>query len=263
MPGSNLWPVRIDPSQVDQILANLCVNARDAIGGVGRVTIETANVFHEGEACLVLAVTDNGSGLDEETASHVFEPFFTTKQLGEGTGLGLATVYGIVEQNGGHVSVESELGEGATFRVYLPRFHGEIEIAEVEVPAEMPRGHGETILLVEDEPMLMQLCEVLLSKLGYAVLATGSPKDAMEMARLHASEIRLLMTDVVMPEMNGRELAEAITGLVPGIECLFMSGYTADVMTNCGIDDGGRRFVQKPISIEMLAAKVAEILKGH
>jgi signal transduction histidine kinase/DNA-binding response OmpR family regulator len=270
LPADGLWPVKVDPSQIDQILANLCVNARDAISGVGKVTIETRNVVLDEAYCaehvecvpgdyVLLAVDDNGCGMDKETLGKLFEPFFTTKEMGKGTGLGLATVYGIVKQNKGFINVYSEPGQGATFKIYLPRHLSEVERVQDEAPTALVRGH-ETILLVEDEPSLLEMTQAMLESLGYTVQAAATPSAAMHMAKEHASHIRLLISDVVMPEKNGRELAKDLTVLNPSLECLFMSGYTANAIAHHGVLDEGVHFIPKPFSLKTLAAKVREVL---
>jgi PAS domain S-box-containing protein len=272
-PGARLEPVFIDPTQVDQILANLCVNARDAIShNAGRICIETGMVeFDEGycgshvgvtPGCYVmLAVSDNGCGMDHQTLAHVFEPFFTTKGVGEGSGLGLATVYGIVRQNGGFINVYSEPGHGSSFKVHLPRHAGEAERPQTQGSAE-PAGCGnETVLFVEDEPAILELGKVMLEGLGYRVLIAATPGEAVELAEEHAGEIRLLLTDVIMPEMNGRDLSTRLEALHPGLKSLFMSGYTANVIAHHGVLDEGLNFIQKPFSIRELAAKVREALE--
>jgi len=270
-PAGHLWPVTMDPSQIDQILANLCVNARDAIEGVGRVTIETANVaidkgYGEGEAAgtpgayAMLAVSDSGCGMNRETLAKIFDPFFTTKEVGRGTGLGLATVYGIVKQNGGFINVYSEPGRGTTFRIYLPRAAEDGAPEDEEGPAETLQGGTETILLVEDEPGILNLGRKILERLGYTVLTAETPAAALQKAGDHIGPIHLVMTDVVMPGMNGRELAERIGTMHPGIRCLYMSGYTANVIVHHGVLDPGVHFLQKPFSVNTLAAKVREVL---
>lgn len=270
LPGKALWPVRIDPSQIDQILANLCVNARDAIGGVGKITIETNNAIIDEASCsdhpdaqpgqyVLLAVSDNGCGMDRQTIDKIFEPFFTTKELGKGTGLGLATVYGIVKQNNGFISVVSRPGQGSTFKIYLPRHAGAGEIREEIVPLPVAKGH-ETILLAEDEAEILEMVQKVLESLGYQVLVAATPGEALRIAGEHQGEIHLLMTDVVMPEMNGRELAQNLMALRPGVRCLFMSGYTGDVILHHGVADEGAHFIQKPFSIQALGTKVREVL---
>jgi CheY-like chemotaxis protein len=272
LPAGGLWPVKIDPSQVDQLLANLCVNARDAIDGVGKITIETENVHFDPQYCrdhlgftagdyVLLAVSDDGSGMDAETRSHLFEPFFTTKDAGQGTGLGLATVYGIVKQNNGFINVYSEPGAGTTFRIYLPRHSAQAAAEDPGAAADIPRGNGETVLIVEDEAAILKLGQTLLENLGYHVLAAASTAEAITLAEAHGAKIHLLITDVVMPEMNGRDLARRLQKLYPDLRVLFMSGYTADVIAHRGILDKGMQFIQKPFSREELAVKVAEGLK--
>jgi two-component system, cell cycle sensor histidine kinase and response regulator CckA len=273
-PESGLWPVRVDPSQIDQILANLCVNARDAITDVGKLTIETGNRTFDEEYCahhtgfvpgeyVRLVVSDDGCGMDKETLSHLFEPFFTTKKVGQGTGLGLATVYGAVKQNNGFINVYSEPGRGTTFTIYLPRHAGETRRTITEgAPAPDPRGR-EVILLVEDEPAILRLAAMMLEKQGYTVVAAATPGEAIRLARERTGEIDLLMTDVVMPEMNGRELARNILTLYPGLRRLFMSGYTADVIAHQGVLEEGVHFIQKPFGIKELAAKVREVLDSR
>ncbi len=272
-PGAGLWPVRVDPSQVDQILANLCVNARDAIAGVGTIVIETANTRidqsfcdeHAGAVsgeCVLLTVSDDGCGMAPQTLEKLFEPFFTTKETGKGTGLGLAMVYGIVKQNNGFIDVHSELGRGTTFRIYLPRFTGDIPRAPASSRADAPCGRGETVLLVEDEKALRVTCGLFLGALGYKVLVAESPDVALTVAAGHAGGIDLLLTDVIMPGMNGRDMAERLLGSRPGIRCLFMSGYADSVMAAQGVLEAGKHFIQKPFSREDLARKVRAVLDG-
>jgi PAS domain S-box-containing protein len=272
MPGASLWPVKIDPSQVDQILTNLCVNSRDAITGVGRITVGTGNVVIDGSAFdspqgtvpgdyVMLAVSDDGCGIDKEVTDRIFEPFFTTKETGKGTGLGLATVYGIAKQNGGFVNVYSEPGKGSTFKVYLPRFRGEAEAIASEAATEPPKGKGETILLVEDVKVVLVLGRAMLQRLGYNVIAAPTPGEAIRIAEERGREIDLLITDVVMPEMNGKDLADVLTRMIPGLRCLFVSGYTADAIAHQGILDEGVSFLEKPFSVKSLADKVREVLE--
>jgi len=270
-PVVHIWPIKIDPSQIDQILANLCVNARDAIAGVGKVTLETGRKSFDEEYCsehpgflpgdfALLAVSDNGSGMAKDTLDNLFEPFFTTKELGQGTGLGLATVYGIVKQNNGFISVYSEPGHGSTFKIYLPRIAEEEDVDKV-VPDEKkvaPEG-TETILLVEDEPSILRMARMMLERKGYAVLSAATPAEALEKAKKHSDSIELLMSDVVMPEMNGRDLAEKIILLYPEIRLLFMSGYTADIIANQGVLDEGVAFIQKPFSMADLTEKLRDV----
>gem|GEM_PF-1144513 len=270
-PEAGVWPVKVDPSQMEQILVNLCVNARDAIDGTGVVTIQMGNVQVEEGACTAypgvragtyvrLAVCDTGCGMDKETLSMIFEPFFTTKRTGKGTGLGLATVYGAVQQNSGHISVYSEPGVGSTFTVLLPRYEGEEAACHQQEQACAPRGGNETILLVEDEEAIRSVASQILSSQGYAVLSADSPKRALELAEARAGGISLLLTDVIMPEMNGRELAQELRSRYPGLKLLFMSGFTADVIANQGVIDEGVHFIQKPFSVHALSAKVREVI---
>ncbi|MBI4776940.1 MAG: PAS domain S-box protein [Deltaproteobacteria bacterium] len=271
LPGKGLWPVLMDPSQIDQMLANLCVNARDAIADVGKITIETGAVAFDRAYCadhagfapgdfVMLAVSDDGCGMDRETLDKIFEPFFTTKDVGKGTGLGLATVYGIVKQNNGFINVYSEPGQGTTFRIYLPIHAGDIAEKRRKDAEKAPRGRGETVLVVEDEMTILALTEKLLTNLNYTVLTARTPSEALQTAKAHAGEISLLITDVIMPEMNGRELAQQVFGLYPKMRCLYMSGYTADVISHRGVIDREFRFIQKPFSYRDLAAKVREAL---
>jgi nitrogen-specific signal transduction histidine kinase/CheY-like chemotaxis protein len=271
-PGTNLRPVNVDPSQIDQILANLCVNARDAIAGVGTITIETGNRILDKNYCAAhtgfvpgeyvsLAVSDNGCGMDKETLAKIFEPFFTTKVIGKGTGLGLSTVYGIVKQNNGFIDVHSELGKGTAFTIYLPPHVSQgVQTLQNRNTAEVTMRGYETLLLVEDEPAVLKLTKAILEKQGYTVLAASSPGDAIRIAREHSGEINMLMTDVIMPEMNGRDLAKNLLSLYPRIKCLFTSGYTADVIAHQGILDENLYFIRKPFSMQDLAVKVREVL---
>jgi nitrogen-specific signal transduction histidine kinase/CheY-like chemotaxis protein len=272
IPRADIWPIKIDPAQIDQLLANLCVNARDAIAGVGKVIIETENTtfdeaycsVHKGFVCgeyVMLAISDNGCGISNEVLDHLFEPFFTTKEVGKGTGLGLATVYGIVKQNEGFIKVYSKPGEVTTFNIYLPRFVGQAIESQAESTAKTPKGIGETVLLVEDEVMSLHVSRAMLEELGYTVLIAGTPGEALSQAKAHSSDIRLLITDVVMPEMNGRTLAKLIDEIKPGLKCLFTSGYTANVIVHHGVLDEGVNFLQKPFSMNDLACKVREALE--
>jgi two-component system, cell cycle sensor histidine kinase and response regulator CckA len=266
-PGRDLWKVKIDPSQLDQILANLCINARDAIVGVGKITIETHNTTFDEVYCashagfvpgqfVMLAVSDNGAGMDKDVLEHLFEPFFTTKGIGKGTGLGLATVYGIVKQNDGFINVYSEPGVGTTFKIYVPSSADGLLERGVPAPVESPKGIGERVLLVEDEAAILNLGKLMLEELGYTVLAAGTPDEAIRLAETHSGEIHLLITDVVLPGMDGKELAERLGRASSGIKCLFMSGYTANVIAHRGVLEDGVQFIQKPFSMDELAVKV-------
>jgi two-component system, cell cycle sensor histidine kinase and response regulator CckA len=272
-PGKQLWSIKIDPAQVDQVLANLCVNARDAIAGIGKVTIETHNFTCDKAYCAIhagflpgdfvsLTVSDDGCGMDKETLNSIFEPFFTTKGVDEGTGLGLATVYGIVKQNNGFINVYSEPGKGTAFKVCLPRFAGDKPRSVIQKTVNTPASHGETLLLVEDEPAIMKMAQMMLKRLGYRAMVAGSPSQAMEMAKDHPGAIDLLITDVVMPEMNGRKLSEQMSSLYPGLKTLFMSGYTANVIAHRGVLEEGMNFIQKPFSLHDLGVKVRAVLDG-
>ncbi|MCF7838692.1 MAG: PAS domain S-box protein [Candidatus Marinimicrobia bacterium] len=275
-PGANLWPVKIDPGQLDQILANLCVNARDAIDGAGRVTIRTENVAdaasHDAEyaelapgPCVMLAVSDDGCGMDRDTLAHVFEPFFTTKDLGHGTGLGLATVYGIVRQNGGFINVHSTPGQGTTFRLYIPRCPEEQPPADTDKKTANTEvvGGTETILLVEDDPAVQRTTAHFLAQMGYTVLSAPNPDEALRMAAAHAGEIHLLLTDVIMPGLSGRELAQTLAGTHPTLKVIYMSGYTADVIAHRGFLDKNIVFLPKPFDRQTLSRQIRAVLDPH
>jgi PAS domain S-box-containing protein len=271
-PAHAPWPVRMDPSQVDQLLANLCVNARDAIDGIGAVTILTKNVSLDAPYCkthpqfapgdyVLLSVSDTGRGMDQKVREHIFEPFFTTKPVGQGTGLGLATVYGIVLQNGGGIEVSSEPGHGARFDIYLPRCgRGPSPSAETQSPAKA-RGAGETILLVEDEAAILLVTRLTLERLGYCVVSTTSPLEALQLAQQHPGAIDLLLSDVMMPEMNGRELANSLGRRFPRLRCVFMSGYTADIIATKGVVAEGIHFLPKPFTPSELAQALRTALE--
>ncbi|MFA5903801.1 MAG: PAS domain S-box protein [Desulfobacula sp.] len=272
MPAEELWKVKVDPTQMDQVFANLCINARDAIKGVGKITIETANSSFDEEYSrehagvnpgdyVMIAVSDNGSGMDKKTLDNLFEPFFTTKDVGKGSGLGLATVYGIVKQNNGFINVYSEPGKGSTFKIYFPR-QAETAMTKPknDVRNKPPTGN-ETILLVEDEEAILKMTRRMLERLGYTVLTAHTPGEAVRIAEESKTiVIHLLMTDVVMPEMNGRDLSVKILGLHPHLRCLFMSGYTANVIAHHGVLDKGVQFINKPFSMQDLAVKLREVL---
>jgi CheY-like chemotaxis protein len=270
-PQPGLWPIRIDPSQVDQILTNLCVNARKAIADVGTIAIETANVVIDDAFCaehltgvpgeyVRLIVRDTGSGMDAATLSHIFEPFFTTGETGEGVGLGLATVFGAVTQNDGFIDVSSELGSGTTFAIYLPRHVSPRAPAFDARPTAVASSGHETILLVEDEPALLRITTKMLQSRGYTVLQASGPEEALRVAGQHSNQIDLLLTDVIMPGMNGRDLTAAMHTLHPHVRQLFMSGYPSDVIATHGVLEEGVHFIQKPFQIAQLATKVREAL---
>lgn len=273
MPGAGLWPINMDPSQIDQILANLCVNGRDAIAGVGKLTVETQNVSYDKAYCAThegalpgdyvrITVSDTGSGIDKETLAHIFEPFFTTKDVGAGTGLGLATVYGAVKQNNGFINVYSEPGLGTTFTLCIPR-HVETTTETQATASAKPVVCGdEIVMLVEDEPTLLQMSKMMLESLGYTILAAGTPSEAIRLAGEYPGQIHLLATDVIMPEMNGRELSARLLESRPEMKCLFMSGYPANIIANQGVLKEGTSFIQKPFSQNELAIKVREALES-
>jgi PAS domain S-box-containing protein len=264
MPGQHLWSVNADPSQVDQIMVNLVVNSRDAIEDTGKITIETANAVYDEAYCkgradclpgeyVVLAVSDNGMGMSKDILKNIFEPFFTTKKSGQGTGLGLSTVYGIVRQNNGFVNVYSEPGQGTTFRIYLPRFVDENAMDEKDKDSYRIRRGTETVLVVEDEAAVLNLSREMIEKLGYNVLAARTADEALSLVSDYEGKIDLILTDVVMPEMNGKDLARRIVSIRPDIKCLYMSGYTSNVIAHHGILDKDVRFIAKPFSLRDLA----------
>jgi PAS domain S-box-containing protein len=273
VPSSNLWPVRADAGQIEQVIMNLAVNARDAMPSGGKLTIETSNVtidedysrlhapLRPGDYVMV-SISDTGMGMDSETQSHIFEPFFTTKGP-KGTGLGLSTVYGIVKQSGGYIWVYSEVGRGTTFKIYLPRV-ASLEEASMHVPPprqfQKVEPGTETILLVEDEANLRYLARQYLEKQGYKVIEAADGAVAMQIAVAHEAVIHLLLTDVIMPGMNGRELAQRISEIRPNVKVLYMSGYTENVIGHNGTLDAGVRLLQKPFNLRDLKDKVREVL---
>lgn len=270
-PDLELWPTKVDPSQIDQILANLCVNARDAITDVGKVCIETGNCIIDDNYCSVhtdatpgeyvkLVVSDDGSGMDKETVTHIFEPFYTTKEQGKGTGLGLSTVHGIVKQNGGFINVYSEPGNGTTFTIYLQRNIGESEHSMHDRSIEKAPCGSETILLVEDEAIILKMTALMLKGQGYNVLTAVTSNDAICLFRENITTIKLLMTDVVMPKMNGRDLANELQSLNPHLKCIFMSGYTSEMIASKGILEDGVHFIQKPFTMLNMSNKVRAVL---
>ncbi len=269
-PAPGALPIEMDPSQVDQILANLCLNARDAIDGVGSITIQTARVELDESFCarhvecvpgsyISLVVRDTGRGMDAATLCRIFEPFFTTKDVGEGTGLGLATVYGNIKQNKGVIEASSQPGQGSAFSVYLPEYAGALPADSVG-PTASAVGGDETVLVVEDEPAVVALIEEGLERLGYRVLAADTPTGALRLATAHAGGIDLLLSDVIMPEMSGPELAKLLVADQPRLRVLFTSGYTSDLMARQGLQLGDANFIQKPWTMCNLAAKVREVL---
>ncbi len=269
----NLAPVKSDPGQLQQALMNLVVNARDAMPQGGNLTVETYGVELDEEQCRavpdckpghysVLAVTDTGVGMDKTVTDHIFEPFFTTKEPGKGTGLGLAMVYGFAKTSGGHISVYSEPGHGTTFKLYFPQVQERVASGK---PApgvgKQPRG-DETVLLVEDDDAVRTLTRHILQNCGYTVLEASNGRDAVRLAEGRQGPIHLLVTDVVMPYMGGRQVAERLAAMKPGIKVLYCSGYTDDTVIRHGILEKGTAFVQKPYSPVLLAQKVRDVLDG-
>ncbi|MDE3034408.1 MAG: PAS domain S-box protein [Nitrospirota bacterium] len=270
--GSSLGSIKADPGQIEQVIVNLVINARDAMPQGGRVTIETANVEVEAAVLsqsgsvqpgpyVMLAVSDTGCGMDPHTQANMFEPFFTTKEQGKGTGLGLATVYGIIKQSGGHILVSSKVGVGTTVKVYLPRVHQAAAAAAESVPvADRPVNGSETVLLVEDEDSIRKLLGQQLRIRGYTVLEAGKGEEAMDLCRRHRGPIHLLLTDVVMPQISGRELAERLASVRPDMRVLYMSGYTDDAVVRHGVLESDVSFVQKPFTPSQLLRKVRDVL---
>ncbi len=269
-PGDDLWAIKFDPVQIEQILINLAVNARDAMPQGGRLLLETSNVEIDTSLCetqldiipgkyVLLSVSDTGTGIHKENIPFVFEPFFTTKDVGKGTGLGLATVYGIVKQNDGFISVYSEPDRGSAFKMYLPRT--DEAPAVTGKPSEQPAQPGSgTILLVEDDEMVLKMVSDMLEALGYMVIATENPQDALSLCEKAAAPIDLVITDVVMPQMSGKELRDKLIVIRPDLKVLFMSGYTSTIIAQHGILEEGMQFIQKPFSINLLAEKVKQMM---
>src|SRR5436309_3568194 len=271
---TDLGRVEADPSQVEQIIMNLVVNARDSMPHGGRVVVETSNADLDETFAkkhvptrpgryVMLAVSDTGSGMDEATQARIFEPFFTTKQLGKGTGLGLATVYGIVKQSDGYIWVYSEPRMGSAFKIYLPRVDAEVSREETrETTAPLPSG-SETVLLVEDDRTVRLLAGEMLRMNGYTVLQARDGREALDLVRRHGQPIHLLLTDVVMPVVSGRQLASGVADIQPGIRVLYMSGYTDGVIAHHGVLDAGVAYLQKPFTADFLARKVREVLDAR
>jgi two-component system cell cycle sensor histidine kinase/response regulator CckA len=271
VPASGLGAVRADPGELDQVLMNLVVNARDAMPNGGKLTIETANVelaeaftsLHESVApgvYVMIAVSDNGEGMDEATKSRIFEPFFTTKERGKGTGLGLATVYGIIRQSGGHVEVYSERHRGTTFKIYLPRVTDPADEVQPRATGDATRGGSETILVVEDEPAVRKVTRTMLERLGYVVMEADRPDTAIALAESWSHAPDLVVTDVILPGINGRELVRALESKWPGIKVLYLSGYTDDAIVRHGVLDAGVAFLGKPFTPDGLGLKVRAVL---
>jgi PAS domain S-box-containing protein len=271
-PGFGVPMVMMDPVQLDQILANLCANARDAIKDTGTITIKTQDlrlkdpdgVKHPDVApghYALLSFKDDGCGMTGETLEKIFEPFFTTKDVGKGTGLGLPTVYGIVKQNKGFINVTSFPGKGTDFRIYIPALEEQAPNTSIEPHLRTPKGGSETILLVEDEPMMLEMGKMMLQKLGYKVITAGGPSEALRAAREQGADLDLLITDVVMPEMNGKQLAEEIQRIVPGIRCLFASGYPQETASVKEIPSNGFDLIEKPFTLRTLSDRIRETLR--
>jgi CheY-like chemotaxis protein len=269
--GKDTGSIKADPGQIEQVIMNLVVNARDAMPDGGRLLIETSNVELDASyrdtvairpgAYVLLTVSDTGVGMSADTVAHIFEPFYTTKESGRGTGLGLSTVYGIVKQSGGYIWANSEPGKGSTFKVYLPRVDEPAEVSSsIEIPAPAARKGRETILLVEDQPEVRELARIVLADRGYSVIDTQNPQDAERQARSNGGQIHLLLTDVMMPGISGRELAKRITSRHPHIRVLYMSGYTNNVIAEDGLLEAGLSFLQKPFTPQTLVQKVRETL---
>jgi PAS domain S-box-containing protein len=271
VPDPELAWVKVDPGQIEQVIMNLVVNARDALPQGGKVTIETANVDLDGNYAqtrpgvktghyVMLAVSDNGCGMDEQTKARIFEPFFTTKELGKGTGLGLATVYGVVKQSSGYIDVYSEVDFGTTFKIYLPKVEEQIQSGKL-MHALKPTPHGkETILLVEDEGAVRALSRNALQRFGYNVLEASNGREAVRICDQHEGAIHLLVTDVVMPEMGGRQVAERLVALRPSLKVMYVSGYTEDAVVRHGVLEAETAFLRKPFTPSVLACKVREVL---
>ncbi|OHD71951.1 MAG: hypothetical protein A2W19_02155 [Spirochaetes bacterium RBG_16_49_21] len=272
-PVNNLWKIKFDRSQMEQILVNLAVNARDAMPNGGKLTIETNNIRLDEAYCRVhlgfspgdyvqLVVSDDGAGMGKDTLAHVFEPFFTTKETGKGTGLGLATVYGIVKQNDGFINVYSEPGRGTTFKIYIRRSMEEGDVTE-ETEEALPASGTGTILVVEDDDMVRAMTIEMLEVIGYTTLSTGNPLEALSFFERGDTHIDLVITDVVMPKMSGKELIDRIEAIRPGVKALFMSGYTTNVIADRGVLKEGVHFIQKPFSMSDLTRKAYDAINDR
>ncbi len=268
---SNLEKIKADPTQIEQVVMNLAVNARDAMPKGGRLLLETVNTLglrvrgwkyrpESPDRFILLVISDSGYGMDAGTMSHIFEPFFTTKEQGKGTGLGLSTVYGIIEQSGGHIEVSSRVGQGTEFFIYLPKAAEEDQVLDVNLVSDNVARGMETILVVEDDPAVQDLVCQFLSHQGYRILRAQDSEDALKICQEHRGPIHLMLTDVVMPRMGGRDLANQCTRLRPSLRVLFMSGYTGDAIAQHGVLEPGLHLIQKPFSPSSLACRIREIL---
>ncbi len=271
--GGGLWPVEVDAAELESALVNLAVNARDAMPGGGKLTVEASNSYLDEAYCrrqadvrpgqyVQISVTDSGTGMTDEVMQHAFEPFYTTKQAGQGTGLGLSQVYGFIKQSGGHVKIYSEVGEGSTIRIYLPRFYGEMSTREKPILEPGRRHSGECILVVEDDSDVRAYIVDTLGSLGYDVFEAGNGKDALRLMDEYTG-IALLVTDVVMPGMTGRQLAEEATRRHPDLKVLYMTGYSRNAVVHQGRLDPGVDLIQKPLSGEQLSAMVRRVLDAR
>jgi len=268
-----LWSVKVDPGMIEQVIMNLAVNSRDAMPNGGKLTIETANIIHDENYAsrhismkpgyyVMVAVSDNGCGMDKETQSHLFEPFFTTKEKGKGTGLGLSTVYGIIKQSGGNIWVYSEPDQGTTFKIYLPRVEKTAAVYKPKASSPPAPGGTETILLVEDEEAVRTMVSKILRNKGYTVLEAAHSEEAFEISERHEGPIHLMVTDVIMPQMSGPELAERLAPRLPEMKVLYMSGYPDNTIVQHGVLEPGTAFLQKPFTLNALESKVREVLDG-
>jgi CheY-like chemotaxis protein len=271
-PGNDLDAVKVDPSQINHVLAEVCLNAKDALDDNGTITISTGSASIDealcaqqselipGEYC-TLTISDDGQGMDKETLANIFEPFFTHKDMGQGQGLGMATVYGIIEQNNGFINIASEPALGTCVTIYLPRHTNAAPLSLVTKDQKaLLTEDTTTIVLVEDEPENLEMYSTMLKGMGYNVLAVGTPQECLQLSKSYTGRIDLLVTDVVMPDMNGRELADKFITSNPSTKCLFMSGYSAEVITRNGVLVSGINFIEKPFSMQNFATKIKDVL---